>query len=83
MKILLAEKAGPPLLGAAVVLAAVGVAVVPVALGVLLVADVLVVVLVLLEPAWKTSDKTVRAGSSSACRRSISTSLSALYTKSS
>jgi hypothetical protein len=78
---LLAVTVGP-LLVAPVVLAAVGVAVVLAALGVLLVPEVLVV-LVLLQLAWQKSDKTVRAGSSSTSCRSISTSLSVPYMKSS
>ncbi|MBV9059128.1 MAG: hypothetical protein JO296_20555 [Pseudonocardiales bacterium] len=65
---LFAVKVGP-LVGAAVVLAAAvgvaeGVTAVLAALGVLLVPDVLVVLL-LPQLAWQTSDRTVRAGSSS------------------
>ena len=67
-KMLFAVKVGP-LVGAAVVVAAAvgvaeGVTAVLAALGVLLVPDVLVVLL-LPQLAWQTSDRTVRAGSSS------------------
>ncbi|HZS19625.1 MAG TPA: hypothetical protein VFA63_01420 [Pseudonocardiaceae bacterium] len=79
---LLAVKVGP-LLGVAVVLAAaVGVAEGVADVLAVLVPDVLVVLL-LPQLAWQTSDRTVRAGSSSTSCRSISTSLSASYMKSS
>jgi hypothetical protein len=62
----------------------VGVAVVLAVLGLVPVGEVLVVLLVVLpQLAWQTSDRTVRAGSSSTSCRWISTSLSALDIKSS